>query len=358
MIKVNSTDLSQALGFLYQGYKNGPIETILQNVKLSLVGEVLTMTQVNEDQELTYSISATGDACEFTVEMKKLRDRVGQYDKDKVVSISVDSSSSKAVIKCEKSKVTLKAMPSEYFPDSRSNLSFNDVTVSGSDLKRAIGVVSRSQGNGDVRYYLNSTSFHFSGGICDVVATDGHRLHHCVIPVDSPIEKTCLVPRDSMTPISKFLDSGDITVRVSENHIKISDSESSIQTKLIDGKYPDWRRVIPKNNDIKATFNRIELASALKGVLIVSSSKIVGLVMSIRSGEAKIYLDPKGGVESEEIVNCACQSDIEIGFNGLYLIDSIAAIESENVDIILKDGNSSVLIKDGNYQAVVMPMKI
>lgn len=360
MLKVNSTDLAQALNFLFQAYQNKTPMPIMQNVKLSASAGWLHMTQKSTEQELTYKIPFDGDDQELTVEMKKFKERVAQYPKDKEVSIALDEDSNKAVVKCGRSKITLNTLPAQDYPSSNEPVSFDTITFNGAELKRALSVVKNAQANNDVRYYLNGVNLELSDSECNVVATDGHRLHHAVIELVEPVSsRTCIVPRDSIAPIYKYLDSGDISVRISDNSLRISDEESSIQTQLIDGKFPDWKRVVPANNPLQMTFNKQDLEQALKGCLVASNEKYKGVRLTVEDGFAKFESSAPDGSSSEEVVECAYIGDkFEVGFNGVYMLDSISAIESENVDLMALSGDKPMLIKDGNYQAVVMPMRL
>jgi len=359
-MKVNSTDLSKALAFLYQAYAIRTTMPIMQNVKLSADQGVLTMTQTNGEQELTYKIPCSDEQEEFTVEMRKFKDRATQYPKDKDVTITCDDA--KATVKCGRSKITLNAMPSNEFPDSREPTEFDIVTFKGEDLKRALSSVKNAQGDNDVRAYFNGVNIEFEKGQCDVVATDGHRLHHYKMAISEgqDLQRKCIVPKDSIPPIYKYLDSGDVSIRLSDNSLRISDEESSIQTKLLDARYPDWKRIVPQQNPVAVTVNKADLEQALKGALVASSEKFKGVRLSIANGLAKFESNAPDGSSSEEVIECAMSGadSIEIAFNGSYVIDAVFAVESENVEILIKDGNSSALVKDGNYQAVIMPMRL
>lgn len=362
MLKTNSTDLAQALSFLYQAYANKTTMPIMQNVKLSTLNGWLHMTQQSNEQELTYKIPCDGDELDITVEMKKFKERVSQYPKNKDVSITLDEESNKAVVKCGRSKITLNTMSSKDYPDSKEPASFDTVTFNGAELKRALTVVKGAQANNDVRHYLNGVDLELGYDKCNIVATDGHRLHHAKISVQGgPVEgRTCIIPRDSISPIHKFLEAGDIQVRISDNALRISDEESSIQTQLVDGRFPDWKRVVPSNTTLQLTFNKDDLEQALKGCLVASNEKFKAVRLTVEDGFAKFESNAPDGSSSEEVVECAMSGvdRFELGFNGVYMLESIAAVESENVEILGTSADKPMLIKDGNYQAVVMPMRL
>ena len=359
-MKVDSTNLSKALAFLYQAYPNKTTMPIMQNIKLSASKSVLTMTQINGEQELTYKIPCSNEQEEFTVEMKKLKDRASQYPKDKDVTITCDGL--KATVKCGRSKITLNAMPSSEFPDSLEPTESDIVTFQGEDLKRALSVVKNAQGVNDVRAYFNGVNIELACGQCDVVATDGHRLHHynMTFSEGQEMQRKCIVPKNSIPPIYKYLDSDSISIRLSDNSLHISDEESSIQTQLLDVQYPDWRRIVPKQNPVVATFNKVDLEQAIKGALVASNEKYKGVRLTVSDGLAKFESNAPDGSSSEEIIECAIAGadSVEIAFNGAYVIDAVFAVESENVDILIKDGSSPALVKDGGYQAVIMPMRL
>ncbi len=361
MIKVESDELARALGFLSQAYlKNSPAD-IYKHVKLSVTGDKLTMTQSNGTQEMVYSISceSTEDQS-FTVEMGKFKERVSQYPKDKDVSITLGDNK-KATLKCGRSKIVLNSLDANDYPDTEETTEFSDIVFNAEELKRAFNMTRNAQGNNDVRYYLNGTYLSLSGKKCDIVSTDGHRLHHCVFGVDSDVEGSCIIPREAIPSIYKYLDSGEVTIRLSANHLKVTDNESSIKTKLIDGKFPDWNRVIPKQNEGLASFTKQDLETAIKSAMITSNEKNKGVRFLFKGDSVIITSSAPDNTYSEEVVDCAItclDSDLEIGVNGLYMLSAISCIESESILIKLKDSNSSMLIKEGNYQAVVMPMRL
>ena len=361
MITLNAGELSKALSFIGQAYKSKTTMPIMQNVKIENSDNIATLTYTNGEQELTYRLPAASNEYEsFTVELKKLRDRVSQYDKDSDVKIKFDEEKLKASISCGRSKITINGLPSSEYPDSMVASNFNNVTFDGAELKHALAMVKMAQGQNDVRVYLNGVLVNFADSSCSVVATDGHRLHIAGVQIDTELNQSCIIPASAIAPLHKFLDAGEVTVRISTNHIRISDEESSIQTTLIDGKYPNWKAVIPKANNGKLTYNAAELTNAIKGALVTSNEKFKGVKMITSNAATTIESNAPDGTSSEDVVECAMTDidEITIGVNGAYMLDALSSINGSNINIMVKDSNSAMLIKEGNYMAVVMPMKL
>lgn len=361
MITLNAGELSKALSFIGQAYKSKTTMPIMQNVKIETDDNIATLTYTNGEQELTYKLpTASKESESFTVELKKLRDRVSQYDKDSDVKIKFDEVKLKAAVSCGRSKITINGLPSSEYPDSQSVIDFTDVNFDGAELKHALATVKMAQGQNDVRSYLNGVLIDFADSSCSVVATDGHRLHVAGVEVDTELNQSCIIPASAIAPLHKFLDSGEVTVRISSNHIRISDEESSIQTTLIDGRYPNWKAVIPKANDGQLTYNVAELTNAVKGALITSNEKFKGIKMITANAATTIESNAPDGTSSEDVVECAMTyiDEITFGANGNYILDALSSINGSNVNIMVKDGNSAMLIKEDKYMAVVMPMKL
>ena len=218
----------------------------------------------------------------------------------------------------------------------------------------------------DVRYYLNGLLFEVSADYLRVVATDGHRLALRTEAVKIPTAEKCqvIVPRKGILELSRLLTDADEEVRIviGTNHIRAHTDNFTFTSKLVDGKFPDYDRVLPKGGDKILTAIRSDLRQALNRTAILSNEKFRGIRLLLSNDELKIAANNPEQEEAEEIINVEYQgAPLEIGFNVSYLVDVLTVAATDSVQLILSDSNSSVLIKameDNPSLYVVMPMRL
>jgi DNA polymerase-3 subunit beta len=218
----------------------------------------------------------------------------------------------------------------------------------------------------DVRYYLNGLMLEPAAGVLRAVATDGHRLAMCALQaeVGEEVEQQVIVPRKGVQELHRLLDEADspVQIEIGTNHIRITTDELRFTSKLIDGRFPDYQRVIPKNADKQLTINRDLLRQALTRTSILSNEKYRGIRLDISKNNIKIQAHNPEQEEAVEEIDAVYDDDpLVIGFNVTYLLDVLNAISTENVEMFLNDANSSALInKPGSDDCryVVMPMRL
>jgi DNA polymerase-3 subunit beta len=217
----------------------------------------------------------------------------------------------------------------------------------------------------DVRYYLNGMLFEVGSDYLRVVATDGHRLAMETMSIDEGTAQTqqLIVPRKGIIELGRLLgEEGDITLTFGQNHIRAKVTETTFTSKLVDGKFPDYNRVLPKGGNKVLICNCQELKQAFTRASILSNEKYRGVRVILSSGELKILANNPEQEEAEEVIALEYDGEtLEIGFNVSYLIDVLATISCANAKITLLDPNSSALIEaqmgsDAVY--VVMPMRL
>jgi len=235
-----------------------------------------------------------------------------------------------------------------------------------SQLLKLIESTHFSMANQDVRYYLNGMSIETEGCEIRSVATDGHRLAICKILNESlnlPARQV-IVPRKGILEIIRLLDPIDEEVQIylGSNHIRIIDHNFSFTSKLVDGRFPDYRRVLPRNGDKVFEANKDQLRQVLSRAAILSNEKFKGVRLNFLNNELKITANNPEQEEAEEIIEIDFPYDeLEIGFNVSYVLDVLNAIKDEKVKFILADAQSSVVIEgfdSGEALYVVMPMRL
>jgi DNA polymerase-3 subunit beta len=225
---------------------------------------------------------------------------------------------------------------------------------------------SFSMAQQDVRYYLNGLMLEPADGLLRAVATDGHRLALCELATDvgDYAEQQVIVPRKGVQELQRLLDDSDdpVQVEIGSNHIRITTGELRFTSKLIDGRFPDYQRVIPKNADKVLSVNRDLLRQALTRTSILSNEKYRGIRLDISNNLLKIQAHNPEQEEAIEELEVSYKDDsMLIGFNVTYLLDVLGVIDGTDVELRLSDANSSALISKPGHddcRYVVMPMRL
>jgi DNA polymerase-3 subunit beta len=218
----------------------------------------------------------------------------------------------------------------------------------------------------DVRYYLNGLMFEIASDHVTCVATDGHRLAHCSLTADTGVTETrqIIIPRKGVIELSRLLESSDdeVEIQISQNHIRVSMSDVIFTSKLIDGKFPDYEQVIPKDPDKQFKTSREFLLQAFNRISVLSNEKFRGMRLQLEQNLIRASVNNPEQEEADEEIEVQYDNDeLEIGFNIGYFMDALSAIKSEEVLVQLKDANHSCLVKgvnDNASQYVIMPMRL
>lgn len=338
---------------------------ILSNLLLRVSEGSLTIIGTDLEVELCAVVELTEESAEgaVTVPAKKLVDicRTLPEQADIVIELTAD----KAVIRSGRSRFTLATLPEGEFPQIEQPEQAMTFTLPQRSLRRLIERTQFSMANQDVRYYLNGMLFDTGEGWLTAVATDGHRLamakEPCAELVDS---QQCIVPRKGILELMRLLESVDepVTLQLSENHLRATLPGFTFTSKLVDGRFPDYRRVLPKGGNNVLAADKATLRQALSRVAILSNEKFRGVRLQLAAEELRISANNPEQEEAEEAVAVSYQgNDMEIGFNVSYLLDVLNAVEGEEVTITMNDPNSSGLINerdDDRALYVVMPMRL
>ncbi len=339
---------------------------ILANVLLRKTGSAVQLTTSDLEIQIRTTAALDGDDGSFatTLGARKLIDILRTMPGDQTVSL--ESSGGKLVLKGGKSRFTLQSLPAEDFPLVQESASFGPVfSVPQKTLKGLLGQVSFAMAVHDIRYYLNGILFVAEGRQLSLVATDGHRLAFASATLDVDVPKQeVILPRKTVLELQRLLSDkeGAIEMQFAANQAKFSFDGMEFVTKLVEGKFPDYNRVIPKNHKNIVTLGRQPLLSSLQRTAIMTSEKFKGVRLNIEAGTLRVA---SSNAEQEEAVDELdidyAGPEIEIGFNVTYLIDALQNMSQEMVRIELSDGNSSALITnpdDNAFKYVVMPMRI
>lgn len=336
---------------------------ILSNVLLVAKGNELAVTATDLEVELVAQAEVAVEAGgEITVSGRKLLDICRALPEGAQVDFGV--SGEKVVVRAGRSKFSLATLPAAEFPTVDDIKSGQTVTVEQSVLGRLIEKTHFSMAQQDVRYYLNGMLLETGGKHLRAVATDGHRLALCEAEVSSAVdEQQVIVPRKGVLELQRLLSGeGSVNVELGENHVRIQLDGIRFTSKLIDGRFPEYDRVIPKDSSNELTADRESLRGALQRTAILSNEKYRGIRLIIRdSGVVMQAHNPEQEEAEEELEVAYSGEDIEIGFNVNYLLDALGGVDGDEVRVSVQDGNSSCLIrKPGSEECkfVVMPMRL
>ncbi|MDP2162935.1 MAG: DNA polymerase III subunit beta [Hydrogenophaga sp.] len=339
---------------------------ILANVLLRKTGSQVQLTTSDLEIQIRTTAQLDGDEGNFatTVGARKLIDILRTMPGDQTVSL--ESSGGKLVLKGGKSRFTLQSMPPEDFPLVQESATFGPAfSVPQKTLKSLLGQVSFAMAVHDIRYYLNGILFVAEGQQLSLVATDGHRLAFASATLDVEVPKQeVILPRKTVLELQRLLSDkeGAIEMQFAANQAKFSFDGMEFVTKLVEGKFPDYNRVIPRNHKNIVTLGRQPLLASLQRTAIMTSEKFKGVRLNIEPGALRVASSNAEQEEAVDELDIDYGGDtIEIGFNVTYLIDALQNMSQEMVRIELSDGNSSALVTnpdDNAFKYVVMPMRI
>jgi DNA polymerase-3 subunit beta len=337
---------------------------ILANVLVSGRGEKLAITATDLEVELVASaavnLQQTG---EITLPGRKLLDIVRALPDQAQVTVAVEGE--RAVVRSGKSRFTLTTLPATEFPTVDDIKAQQTLTIAKSALKRLLDKTHFSMAQQDVRYYLNGMLLETEGNVLRTVATDGHRLAFCEATLEAPAAtaQQVIVPRKGVLELQRLLDGdGTVEIGIGSNHVRIQIGDIRFTSKLIDGRFPEYGRVIPPNPPKRVAADRDTLRAALQRAAILSNEKYRGIRLGVKPNVLMLQAHNPEQEEAEEELEVAYDGDeIEIGFNVTYLLDALAAIDAGQVQVGLTDANNSCLLSSEstpNAKYVVMPMRL
>ena len=339
---------------------------ILANVLIRKTGASLQLTASDLEIQIRTTAELQGDTGDFTttVGARKLIDILRTMPADQTVSL--ESNASKVILKGGKSKFTLQTLPAEDFPLVQEAANFGPMfSVPQKTLKDLLSQVAFAMAVHDIRYYLNGILFVAEGKQLSLVATDGHRLAFASATLDIEVPRQeVILPRKTVLELQRLLSDaeGAIDMQFANNQAKFSFGGMEFVTKLVEGKFPDYNRVIPKNHRNSITLGRVALLATLQRTAILTSDKFKGVRLSVEPGCLRVASNNAEQEEAVDELDIDYGGDtIEIGFNVTYLIDALSNMGQDMVKLELSDGNSSALFTipdNATFKYVVMPMRI
>jgi len=337
---------------------------ILANVLLvAKNGEVsITATDLEVELVATAEIAVEQDG-EVTVPGRKLLDICRALPESAEVVLSLGGE--KLSIRSGRSKFSLTTLPASDFPTVEQISGSKGIDIGQAELVKLLEKTHFSMAQQDVRYYLNGLLIETGKKSVRAVATDGHRLALCEVELEGAgnEEQQVIVPRKGVLELQRLLSGeGDVTLELGSNHMRVQLEGIRFTSKLIDGRFPEYDRVIPKEAENELTADREMLRAALQRTAILSNEKYRGIRLIIRDNGMVLQAHNPEQEEAEEEIEVSYQGeDIEIGFNVNYLLDALGAIESTDVTVSIVDGNSSCLLREpgkNDCKYVVMPMRL
>lgn len=338
---------------------------VLANVLLVLENDLLSITGTDLEVEIVVRVSleAGGESGEITVPARKLLDICRSLPDDAILNFVTENQ--KLILKSGRSRFTLSTLPSTDFPNVEQTQGELQFTCEQQDIKRLIDRTGFAMAQQDVRYYLNGMLWEVNTGSLRAVATDGHRLAMCTraVTVETADTIQAILPRKGVVELSRLLDGeGGVHVALDSNHIRVTTDNYTFTSKLVDGKFPDYERVLPKGGNKTVFGDRETLRHAFGRTSILSNEKYRGVRLLLSDGQLTIVANNPEQEEAEEQVEVDYQGDqLEIGFNVSYLQDVTAVLSSEKIKMTLSDSNSSALLEEpdeGDSVYVVMPMRL
>jgi DNA polymerase-3 subunit beta len=370
-LTIEKPALSKALGHVASVVERRNTIPILSNVLLSASNNELKLTATDLDMELVETVAARakGEGA-TTVPAHMFYDIVRKLPEGSEIELLRDGEQGRLTITAGPAQFSLQTLPADDFPALSVDDLGHSFQLSAGDLKRLIEKTRFAISTEETRYYLNGIYLHAteSGGkpTLRAVATDGHRLAQFELPLPSGAKGMpgVIVPRKTVLELAKLVEDADSEVRIelSPSKIRVSTARVVLTSKLIDGTFPDYERVIPQSNDKKMEVDNTAFAQAVDRVSTLSSDKGRAVKLTITDGKLTLSVNnPDSGSATEELPVEYGFDPLEIGFNARYLLDISGQLESGTAEFQLADPGSPTMVRDGKDASalyVLMPMRV
>ena len=338
---------------------------ILSNLLLETKNNTIQLTTTDLEMQISLTIQATlQEELSTTISAKKFLDICRSLPDG--IDIDLMSKDSRMTVKAGKSRFNLQTLPAADYP-VMTKVSGQSIQIQlpQLELKRLLKQVEFAMAQQDIRYYLNGLLLEVDGNKLNLVGTDGHRLSFTSTTLNQSHEKTdVILPRKTVIELIKLLEDNDeeVTIEIAAGQVNFAFGDMRLISKVIDGKFPDYHRVIPSSHGNTFTANRVEILTAMQRASILSNEKYRGIRMVLSENNIKLISTNTEQEEAEEELEISyTQDSLDIGFNVTYLIDVLNNTQQENINFSFADANSSCLItvpEDNDYKYVVMPMRI
>lgn len=339
---------------------------VLSNILVIAENGNVSLTGTNMEVELVCSLEGTTIHSEgrITVPARKLADICRSLANDSLVDFSLEEG--KVHLRSGKSHFTLSTLPADQFPNTEDNQQDIEVRFSEKDFKAMLDSTSFAMAQQDVRYYLNGMLLEIGSYYVKTVATDGHRLALAETVTDQALDqvKQVIVPRKGVIEFGRLLSDMDseVIVSIGDSHIQSQIGNYKFTSKLIDGKFPDYTRVIPQGGDKFVIADREALKNMFARASILSHENIRGVQLHLSSGTIQVFANNPEHEQAEDSLDVIYEgSELQIGFNVSYLIDVMNTIKDDSVKLTFSNSSSSALIESSEEDGclyVVMPMRL
>lgn len=339
---------------------------VLSNILVVVEQNSVTLTGTNMEVELVCSLEGASITSEgrTTIPARKLSDICRSLQADVELELSLEGD--KVHLRAGKSHFTLSTLPAEQFPNTEDNPQDIEVRFSERDFKTMLESTSFAMAQQDVRYYLNGMLLEIGDRYVKTVATDGHRLALASVDTDQVLSDKLqvIVPRKGVQEFNRLLSDSDneVAVFIGDNHIQSQIGNFKFTSKLIDGKFPEYDRVIPQGGDKIVVADRESLKAMFTRASILSHENIRGIQLHLSNGQIQVFANNPEHEQAEDSLEVIYEgSDLQIAFNVGYLIDVLNTIKEDSVKLTLSNASSSALIESGQEDGclyVVMPMRL
>ncbi len=339
---------------------------ILANILIRKEGERVSFLSTDIEVQITThaQIGNSGDVAATTVAARKLLDILRALPDANDVSLTL--ANKRMTIQSGKSRFALQTLSAEEFPTVAQAEHYNaKVTLPQKTLKHLFNMVHFSMAQQDIRYYLNGLLLVVDGKNVIAVATDGHRLAFCQVETEQEFPRQeVIIPRKTILELQRLLEEIDdpVQIEIANNQVKLTFADIELISKLVEGKFPDYTRVVPKGYKNNFTIGRDQLLRSLQRAAIMTSDKFKGVRCIVAPGSMKISSTNADQEEAVEEFDIDYGGDsVDIGFNVTYLLDVLNNLKGDAINIALGDANSSALITipdNTDFKYVVMPMRI
>lgn len=353
--------LQQVCGVL----SNRPNIPVLNNVLLQIEDNRLTITGTDLEVELSSQtqLSSASENGTFTIPAKKFLDICRTLSDDSEITVTFEEE--RALVQSGRSRFTLTTQPADEYPNLTDWQSEVDFELPQSTLRRLIESTQFSMANQDARYFLNGMKFETEGNLLRTVATDGHRLAVCTIALEQELQDhSVILPRKGVLELVRLLESNDELARlqIGTNNLRIHLKHIVFTSKLIDGRFPDYRRVLPRNATTVMEGSWDALKQAFVRASILSNERVRSVRLNLSENQLKITASNPEHEVAEEIVDVHYSGEeMEVGFNVTYILDVLNALKCQQVRFRLTDPSSSCLVEnceDSTSEYVIMPMRL
>jgi len=370
-VEIKRADLLKSLNSTQSVVERRGTIPILANIRLEAADAGLKLTATDMDISVEDKAPATiNTAGATTVPAHTFFDIIRKLPEDKSVTLDKSSSDNKLTIRSGSSRFSLSTLPVNDFPVMDEGDLTHHFTLPAAELHNLIEKTRFAVSTEETRYYLNGVYMHTTeengNKVLRAVATDGHRLARLEtsVPDGAAGMPGVIIPRKTIGELRKLTEQtdGNIEVSLSETKIRFRANDTVLISKLIDGTFPDYGRVIPSGNDKIMEVNCKELANAVDRVSVIATEKSRGIKMQISQGKLKLSANsPEQGTASEDLDVTYSAGELETGFNSRYLLDMLAQIEGDFVQFVLAESTAPALVRDpGDVGAiyVIMPMRV